>query len=742
MTGPTISRRRFGQAVGALTIAFVLAPPSWAQAAKLPGSLDKNRMLDGWLRINPDGTVTVFTGKIELGQGILTALEQIAADELDVAPRRIIMVSGDTAQTPDEGFTSGSQSIEYGGTALRYACAEARAILLDLALQRFGLAGKTLDFKTAVVDGTILVGSQDKTVTYWELSQKAQLHREATAKAAPKPPEALKLIGTSKPRLDIPAKVTGGAAYIQDMRLPGMFFGRILRPPSYTAQLISFDEGRVRQMPGVVTVVRDGRFLGVVAQREEQAIAARDALRDAAHWSDEPSLPPADNIYSYLKDLPAENHVVSEKSSGAAPSSRAVHDATYTRPYTAHASIGPSCALAQMKDGALTVWTHSQGVFPLRRDLAKALELDEAKIRCIHREGSGCYGHNGADDVALDAALLARAAGDRPVKVQWMRGDEFGWEPFGPAMTVSLHAALDDRGMIADWTHDVWTNTHSTRPGQKDGVNLLAAWHLAQPKSPGKPEIIPQPAGGGDRNAVPLYDFPRQRVTHHFIPGMPIRVSALRALGGYANVFAIESFMDELAALAKVDPVEFRLRHLNDERAFAVITAAAKHAGWQPNLPGRTGRGRGIGFAKYKNLSAYVAVVVDVEVDRRSGAVRVTKVTAAIDAGQVVNPNGLINQTEGGIIQATSWTLKERVGFDRNGIISRDWQSYPILTFPEVPVVNVTVLDRPTEKSLGAGESAQGPTAAAIANAVAHATGARLRDLPLAPERVKAAAFG
>ncbi|HEX7969039.1 MAG TPA: molybdopterin cofactor-binding domain-containing protein, partial [Stellaceae bacterium] len=666
----------------------------------------------------------------------LTAFEQIVADELDVAPRRIRMVSGDTAETPDEGFTSGSQSIEYGGTALRYACAEARAILLSLASERFGSGNDRL----GVEDGTIR-GPAGKSVTYWELSPQAHLRREVTAKVSPKPPEALNLIGTSKPRIDIPAKVTGGVAYIQDMRLPGMLFGRILRPPSYSAQLVSFDESRVKQMPGVVAVVRDGRFLGVVAEREEQAIAARDALSDAARWQADPSLPAPDDIYRYLKGLPAEDHVVSEKGAGPAPSARAALDATYTRPYTAHASIGPSCALAQMKDGALTVWTHSQGVFPLRRDLAKALDLDEARVRCIHREGSGCYGHNGADDVALDAALLARAVDSRPVKVQWMRGDEFGWEPFGPAMTVSLHASLDDKGMIADWTHDVWTNTHSTRPGQKDGVNLLAAWHLAQPKSPGKPEIIPQPAGGGDRNAVPLYDFPRQRVTHHFIPAMPIRVSALRALGGYANVFAIESFMDELAKLAKVDPVEFRLRHLNDQRAFQVIQAAATHAGWQPNLPGLTGRGRGIGFAKYKNLSAYVAVVVDAEVDRHSGAVRVTKATAAIDAGQVVNPNGLINQTEGGIIQATSWTLKERVGFDRQGIISRDWQGYPILTFPEVPVVQVTVLDRPTEKSLGAGEAAQGPMAAAIANAVAHATGARLRDLPLAPERVKAA-FG
>jgi nicotinate dehydrogenase subunit B len=740
VSGATLTRRRFGQTVGAFTIAFSLAPPAWAQAAKLPGSLDKNRMLDGWLRINPDGTVTVFTGKVELGQGILTALEQIAADELDVAPRRITMVSGDTAQTPDEGFTSGSQSIEYGGTALRYACAEARQILLDAAGKRLGLPHG--NDAVSVEDGTISGFPNGKSVTYWELTGDASLHREASAGFAPKPPQELKLIGTSKLRLDIPRKVTGGAAYVQDVRLPGMLFGRVLRPPSYDAQLAAFDEGKVKRMPGVVAVVRDGRFLGVVAEREEQAIWARDALKDAARWRGEQSLPPAENIYQYLKSLPAEAHVVSDKGAGTPPpAARTVHDATYTRPYTAHASIGPSCAVAQMKDGALTVWTHSQGVFPLRRDLAKALALDEARIHCIHKEGSGCYGHNGADDVALDAALLARAAGGRPVKVQWMRDDEFGWEPFGPAMTVSLHAALDDRGMIVDWTHDVWSNTHTTRPGQKDGVNLLAAWHLAQPKMPGKPVNIPLPAGGGDRNAVPLYTFPRQRVTNHFIPGMPLRVSALRALGGYANVFAAECFMDELAALAQVDPVEFRLRHLNEERAFAVIKTAAKHAGWQPNLPGRTGRGRGLGFAKYKNLSAYMAVVAEVEVER-SGAVRVTKATAAIDAGQVVNPNGLITQTEGGIIQSASWTLKEHVGFDRGGIVSRDWQSYPILTFPEVPRIDVVLLDRPTEKSLGAGEAAQGPMAAAIGNAVAHATGARLRDLPLTPERVKTAAFG
>jgi nicotinate dehydrogenase subunit B len=736
MTGLILSRRGFIGGTGALTLAFSLIPGSFAaEPAKLPGSLANNRMLDAWVRINADGTVTICTGKVELGQGILTALEQIAADELDVEPKRITLISGDTAQTPDEGFTSGSQSIEYSGTALRYACAEVRQMLLDLAAQRMGLPHG--NYAAAVEDGTISFNG--KSVTYWELAGAAELRREATAGFVPKSPQGLRHVGKSKPRLDIPAKVTGGASYVQDIRLPGMLYGRISRPPSYNAELAAFDEGRVRAMPGVFAVVRDGRFLGVLAEREEKAIAARDELARAAQWRDGAPLPKPEDIQNYLRSLPAEDHVVSTKESATAAAARTL-EAAYTRPYTAHASIGPSCAVAQMKDGALTVWTHSQGVFPLRRDLAKALDMDIAKIRCIHAQGSGCYGHNGADDVALDAALLARAANGRPVKVQWMRDDEFGWEPFGPAMSMKLRASLDDAGKIVDWSHDVWTNTHSMRP-EKEGCNLLAAWHLAQPKAPGKPGIIPQPAGGGDRNAVPLYDFPRQRVTHRFIPEMPIRVSALRALGAYANVFAIESFMDELARAAKVDPVEFRMRHLSDPRASAVVKTAATHAGWQPNLPGGTGKGRGIGFAKYKNLSAYLAVVVEVEMDRASGSTRLVRATAAIDAGQAVNPNGLINQTEGGIIQAASWTLKEQVQFNPQHIVSRDWSRYPILTFPEVPEIDVVVLDRPTEKSLGAGEAAQGPTAAAIANAIAHASGLRLRDLPLTPERIKAA-FG
>jgi CO/xanthine dehydrogenase Mo-binding subunit len=392
-----------------------------------------------------------------------------------------------------------------------------------------------------------------------------------------------------------------------------------------------------------------------------------------------------------------------------------------------------------LADGKLTVWTHSQGVFPLRAELAKALKMAPATIRCIHTEGSGCYGHNGADDVALDAALLARAADGRPVRLQWMRDDEFGWEPYGPAMAIEVKASLDSAGKISDWQYELWSATHSTRPQSTSGTNVLAAWYLAEPQKMGPPTSPPQPAGGGDRNAIPLYDFPNQRVVHHFIQDMPIRGSALRTLGAYANIFAIESFMDELAQAAGADPIAFRLAHLADPRARAVIEKAAAMADWKPGAAAGSLRGRGIGFSKYKNHATYVAVIAEVEVDKASGRVAVPRVYAATDAGLVINPDGLVNQIEGGVIQSTSWTLHEEVRFDRSGILSRDWSGYPILTMPEVPKVVVELINRPNEPSVGAGEGSQGPTVAAIANAFAHATGKRLRDLPLKPDRVRTA---
>jgi CO/xanthine dehydrogenase Mo-binding subunit len=733
------SRREFLKTTGAIVVGFSWGVPGvLAQQAtppRLPGSLNTNRMLDGWLRINANGTVTVFTGKCELGQGILTALAQIASDELDVAYDHIEMVSADTARTPNEGQTAGSLSVENSGTALRYACAEARQILLGLAATKLGAPADRL----TVADGTISGGSGK--VTYAALAKEANLKREATAQAKPKPPSQHKTIGKSVQRRDIPSKVTGGQSYVQDMRLPGMVFGRVVRPSSYRAELVSFDEAAIKAMPGVVAVVRDGNFLGVAAEREEQAIKAAQALRASAKWRETPDLPPpAPALFGHLQKMPSQDRVVNEKTAAAAGGGKvSTIEATYTRPFQSHASMAPSCAVAQVKDGKYTVWTHSQGVFPLRRDLAMVLRVPAESITCTHVEGAGCYGHNGADDVALDAILVARATGGRPVKLQWMRDDEFNWEPYGSAMVMQMRARLDDSGSIVDWRHEIWSHPHSTRPASNPGNNLLAGWHIANPVKQGPSVNGAQPAGAADRNAVPLYDFPSQKITLHFITDMPIRTSALRTLGAYANVFALESFMDEVALAAGADPVEFRLRHMKDPRARAVIEECARKASWKPSQKGDGSHGRGIAFAKYKNLAAYCAVVADVVVDRRTGRVRVTKAVSAVDAGLIVNPDGVVNQIEGGIIQSASWTLKEHVNHDRQRILTRSWADYPILTFLEVPEVEVHLINRPEERSLGTGEGSQGPAVAAIANAFFNATGVRVRDLPFAPQRVKAA---
>ena len=729
-----VSRRAFLE-TGALVVGFALAPRLARGQDRLPGSLNGNRRLDAWLRVDPNGTVTIFTGKIELGQGIGTALSQIAADELDVDLKRLDVVHGDTARTPDEGQTAGSLSVEQSGTALRFACAEARGILLTAAAAKLGVPAADL----SVRDGTIGASGGGR-VTYWDLAGDADLGREATAKATPKPPSEHTWVGKSVRRRDIPKKFTGGAVYVQDVRLPGMVFGRVVRPPSPGAELASVDEARVRSLPGVVAVVRDGSFLAVAAAREEQAIRAREALKQSARWKETESLPPSgDALYRDLMARPAPAQTVIEKTAPAAAAAVKTLDALYTRPYQCHGSIGPSCAVAQWQDGRLTVWTHSQGVFPLRGDLAKAFGVEAKDIRCIHAEGAGCYGHNGADDVALDAALLARATGGRPVKLQWMRDDEFMWEPYGSAMVMKLSGGIDAQGNVVAWSHEVWSHPHSTRPGSSSGVNLLAARHLARPSAPVLPADVPQPAGGSDRNAIPLYDFGSVKVVKHYVAQAPLRTSALRTLGSYANVFALESFVDELAAAAGADPVEFRLRHTTDPRARAVIEAAAQHASWKPGATGDGARGRGVAFARYKNLACYCAMVADVAVDRAWGRVRVTRVVAAVDAGQIVNPDGVVNQIEGGIIQSASWTLKESVRFDRTRVTTRSWADYPIVRFDEVPEVEVVLLNRPSERFLGVGEGAHGPAAAAIANALAHATGRRLRALPFTAERVKQA---
>ena len=730
-----LSRRRFFKKSGALAVAFSLAPSliEAQQAARpaLAGSLNNFRKLDAWLSVNPDGTLTIFSGKVELGQGITTALTQIVADELDVDMVRIKVVSGDTARVPDEGVTAGSLSIQHSGAALQFASAEVRGLLLAAAAQKLGAPVEGLQ----VIDGTITAGAGGAKTTYWELAGSVPLGREASPGVKPKTPAQYKIVGKNVPRRDLPAKVTGGEAYVQDMRLPGMVFGRVVRPPSLTAKLLSVDEAAVRRLPGVVAVVRDGNFLAVAATREEQAIAARYALSQNAKWDVPAALPPKGAaLYAHMKTQRSTDSIVGRKDNPqAAASATRTLKAEYTRPFQSHGSIGPSCAVAQWKDDKLTVWTHSQSVFQLRGDMVKVLKMPEANINCIHKEGAGCYGHNGADDVALDAALVARATKGRPVKLQWMREDEFGWEPYGSAMVMNLSAGLDAAGRIVDWTHELWSHTHSTRPYDPDGSNLLAGWHLANPSPMGPAKNIPQPNGGSDRNAVPYYVFAQTKTINHMLMDMPLRVSALRTLGAYANLFAAESFMDELAELAGVDPVDFRLRHLTDPRARAVLEKVAADANW------KTGdKNRGVSFSRYKNNSCYVAAIADIEVDRASGVVAVPRIALSVDAGMIVSPDGIVNQIEGGAIQSASWTLREQIAYDNSQILTKSWADYSILTYAEVPKVKVSLVNMPNERSLGVGEGSQGPVVAAIANAFARATGKRLRDLPFTPDKVKA----
>jgi nicotinate dehydrogenase subunit B len=691
----------------------------------LPGSLAKSPRLSQWLQLHPDGTVSVFTGKVEIGQGILTALRQIAAEELEIAPERIRIVAADTSMSPDEGVTSGSQSIQDSGSAIRRACAHARALLLSRAATRLRVAPESLRIKDGTVEGS------GRSATFWECADPPLFDCDVDPNVPLKSPGDYLTVGKSERRIDLPDKIAGRPRFIHDMTLPGMLHGRVVRPPHGFSKLLALNEVKLKVMPSSATLVREGSFLGVLAEREEVAIAAQRTMRDAATWENESPLP--QDIHSWLKAHASDHKLISEKTDlSAKATAKHTLGAVYTKPYIAHAPIGPSLAIAQVKGNQFHVWSHSQGIFSLRRDLAIALGTPEKTVIVRHAEGSGCYGHNGADDAALDAVLLARAAGGRPVRVQWMRDDEFAWAPCGPAMTVEMNASLDASGKVVAWRHELWSNGHSSRPGRSELPALVAASHLPKP-FPCPPAInMPLPAGAADRNALPLYDFPDQRVVNHYVREMPLRTSALRSLGAYSNVFAIESFMDELALLAKIDPVVFRLKHLEDLRGRAVIEVAAKAAAWTEWKPAE-GIGHGMAFAKYKNLGAYCAVVAEVEVGHE---VRVKRLILCVDVGLIVNPDGVRNQIEGGAIQSTSWTLKERIKLGAGGIGSLGWEDYPILKFSEVPAVEVILIDRPDLPSVGAGEAAQGPTAAAIANAVAHALGVRVRDLPLTAEQI------
>lgn len=744
------SRRAVLKGAGALTVSFALAPyligDGLAQEARLPASFKSSPRLDSWIRINADGTVTVFTGKVELGQGLKTALTQMAAEELDLPIARFRVVTGDTEVTPNEGGTVGSQSIEQSGAAVRQAAADVRVILFELAAAKLNAPVDQLQ----VEDGKITARGGNSAVTYWQLVDGQTLRRNADGRGKPKTAKDHKLVGTPVPRVDLPAKVTGGAAFVQDLRLPGMLHGRVVRPPSYSAKLDSVNVAAAKAMPGIVQVVRDGSFLAVIAEREEQAIRAADRLRDSAKWQEPDSLP-KDSIYDVLTNAKTTDALIVNGSPSKdavpamiAPEGGRVVSATYHKPYFMHGAVGPSAAVAQMEGDKMTVWTHSQTIFNLRDVVGQVLRIKPEQVRCIHMEGAGCYGHNGADDAGLDAALLAKAVPGQPVRVQWSREDEHKWEPYGAAMVVKTQASLDANGSVVAWNSDIYTNSHGTRPrGKGTTTEMSAGWFLAEPFPRSEAEPSNGRHSGEYRNSDPLYTFPARRVVSHFVAEMPLRVSSTRGLGAWGNVFAIESFMDELAVAAKADPVAFRLKHLKDERAQAVIKLAAEKAGWKPGPAVRgDGKGRGFAFAQYKNIMGYTAIVVDVDVDRASGKISLKRAWIAGDSGQIINPDGLINQLEGGFIQSASWTLKEAVDYDSKHITSSDWSSYPILTFAEVPEIETFLIPRQESQPLGSGEVTQGPTSAAIANAVYNAIGIRLREAPFTPERVKAAMVG
>lgn len=715
-----------------------------ATATSLPSpSLTSNPELDTWIRVDPADTITIFTGKVELGQGLRAAIRRIAAEELDVSLDRIRVETADTARGPNEGYTAGSQSMSDAGTAVRHAAAEARAHLVQLAGAHLDAAPAAL----MVSDGAI-TGPDGETTTFWDLLGGGRFGFAVAGDVEPKHPEDYRVVGKPGPRHDLVGIVTGTTRFIQDLRLADMLYGRVVRPPSAGAVFESVDAARVRELPGVVEVVCDGGFLGVIAEREEQAATAVDALRALARWTESETLPVEGELYDWLlaqrsrdftviDGVPVDEPIPPiETPAGAARTL----EATYTRPYQMHASIGPSAAAAEWSPaGTLTVWTSSQGVFFLRTAIAQALALEEQAVRVVHVEGAGCYGHNGSEDAAFDAARLAQVTPGRPVLLKWSREDEHVWEPYGPPAVVSTQASLDAQGQLLDWNLDVCGTTHNSRAfpyGERTA--LLGAWYLEPPvpRQPAQPFLLPH--AGLHRNADPLYAVPRRRIVKHFVAPMPLRTSSMRGLGAYANVFAIESFMDELSLAANVDPLDFRLAHLEDERARAVLTAAAERADWSQRGD-VFGRGRGIGFARYKNLACYAAVIVELTVDDETAEVTIDRAVIAADAGQIVDPAGLANQLEGGVIQSASWTLKERVRFDRTRVLSVDWETYPILTFREVPAIETVLLDRPGAPYLGAGEATQGPTAGAIANAVADAIGVRVRDLPFTPDTIRAA---
>jgi nicotinate dehydrogenase subunit B len=742
---PEIARRDLLKGAGYLGAGYLLVACSLSsslRAAEPLGPWSKtipDDRIDSWLAVKADGGVTCFTGRVDLGTGVRTALAQIVADELDVDLERVTMVMGDTARTPDQGTTSGSNTIQREAIPIRHASADARQMLMKLASDRLGIP--VSDLRAA--SGIITSGRAGKSISYGELIGDKRFDSRASGRARTKKPSEYTVVGKSVPRGDIAAKATGSFTFVHDVRRPGMLHARVIRPPSIGsetsvgASLVTVDMNSVRHIPGIVKVVRIEDFLGVVADREENAARAAHELK--VEWKPWSAMPDFAKLEPILREHPSKPRIVREEGDVRSAIANAAIElsATYIWPYQLHASIGPSCAVAEFADNKLTIWSATQSPNAIRREAAELLAMPEEAVRVIHVDGAGCYGLNCADDVSLDAALLSKAVG-RPVRVQLTREQEQGWEPKGAAQLMDVRGSLDGNGRITGYQFT--TKCFSGR------AETLA--HYLTGAKAAKPVVLAQ----GDRNAVPPYvGIPNLAVSVlDLVP--PLRAARMRGVASLPNSFAHECFIDELAAAAGVDPLKFRLERLNDPRAVAVLTAAAKKADWQPRVARKPdlatatiAKGRGVAYARYTHGeypgygAAFTAWIADVEVDLGSGRVRVTRVVVAQDAGLMVNPKGVELQVQGNVIQSVSRALMEEVKFDNAGVTSLDFRSYPIATFPDVPEIHVVLLDRPDDPPLGVGEAASIPSAAAIANAIFDATGARIRQVPFTPHRIKAA---
>jgi nicotinate dehydrogenase subunit B len=733
-----LSRRDLLKGTGALVVSFSLAPPlsdASAQGAA-PAKPVALTEVDSFLSIDARGQVKVFSGKVDLGTGVTTALRQIVAEELDVPFARVDLVTGDTMLTPDQGKTWGSLTIQVGGVQLRNAAATARAALMDEAAKRLGAKREDL----TVTDGVVSAGG--KRVSYAELigGKNFSLKLDHTKPATPKDPKNHKVVGRPVPRVDIPDKVTGRFTYMQDFRVPGMLHGRVVRPPAVGAMLQSADPSSLKHIAGIEKVVTQGNFLGIVAHSEWAAIRAAKEIKTT--WSRWEGLPDQARLYEHVRATKVDKDDVTSNIGNSAEALAAGAkrlSATYDFAIHTHGSIGPSCAIAEFKDGKLTSWSSSQATHDLRKQLAEMLGIAADDVHCLYVEGSGCYGRNGHEDAAGDAALLAKAVG-KPVRVQWSRADEHGWDPKGPPTLMDLRASLDGAGNVTAWESEFFI------PQQTAGSFMVPLTPASLAGLPQKNDSAP---GNIFQNSAIPYKFANVKTVCHRLETTPFRPSWIRTPGRMQNTYANECFMDELAAAAGADPIEFRLKYLDpaDRRGIEVLTRLKALAQWEPRRAPRTGggniaRGRGVSYVKYELARTYVAIAADVEVDRGSGKIRVTRVAMTHDCGQIINPDGVRNQIDGNILQTISRTLIEELKFDRAMVTSLDWKSYPILTFPDIPEIVVELINQPTAPPWGAGEPSAAVVPSAISNAVFDATGVRLRSIPYTPEKVKAALGG